>query len=433
MPDFIPYNTARRFGGVPPGYLEEENELLPLDEAEIPLGGRPAPPQVPAELRRILGGAARPSGDPYEVAEASRKGDAYVEAVKGKPERPQAKWWQKLAAAGLGAAAGYSNASERGRPIDVSGATEEILAPGYGRKLEDWKGKVQAAGVERDTANANRDAWWKNRKNEADISQSEAQAEQARQHGAYWANKADDERNQWKVDSKGNMYNTVTGERKNLPPTMAEKQAELQNMKDADGNPLFSTEDVKVLLSGGKLGEPKPEKPRNLVNVAPGHTVYDPETGKPVFSAPDRPDKDGRPMTRGQSAMIERRKNDLLMKAEAKARQRVKGDPVKGIEPEPSDAVYAELEEEKQRIQNAYEGEIAAATGGDPGHFEYPEPAAPKPAQPSTGGRGPKPPATAQSKPPQDVLDRLEPGEHTFRNGQTIRKHPDGRIEFVTK
>jgi hypothetical protein len=99
-------------------------------------------------------------------------------------------------------------------------------------------------------------------------------------------------------------------------------------------------------------------------------------------------------MTAGQKSAIETRKNGLLMKAEARAQSRVKGDPVKGIEPEPSEVVFAELEEEKQRIQNAYEGEIAAATGGDPGHFEYPEPA-PKPPtpKPSTGGRGPQAPA----------------------------------------
>lgn len=405
-------------------YLQDEDErLYPLDEEEdedgLPRQGT-LPQSVPPQLRRVIGldQPTHPPGNPAEVQRAIDADARVVDTIKAKPERAPAKWWQKLAAAGLGAAAGYSNASGRGRPIDVSGATQEILAPGYKRKLDDWRGKVNEAGAEREVANQGRDAWWKNRKMQSEEDLQAAQADLARKHGDYWENRSEMEQNQWKVNSKGQLYNTVTGEIKNPAPTLKDRMKEAQEAG-------LSEEEAKVYAIGGKLGEPKPERTRNPINVAPGHTVIDPDTGKPIYTAPGRPDREpgDRSMTPGQKAMIERRKNDALMKGERMAKLRVKGDPVKGIEPEDPASVYAEWEEEKQRIQNAYEGEIAAATGGDPGHFDYPEQAPKAKAEPpkSTGGRGgPKPTAQAANNPQEGtVIRNPKTGERmVLKNGQ---------------
>jgi hypothetical protein len=63
-----------------------------------------------------------------------------------RPPEPQPKWWQRLAAGAVGGLAGYANSSGRMRhPIDVSGATQEILAPGHRRRLQDWMGQVETA------------------------------------------------------------------------------------------------------------------------------------------------------------------------------------------------------------------------------------------------------------------------------------------------
>jgi hypothetical protein len=412
-------------------YLQDE-ELFPLEEEEDD-----EPPQVnaplPPQMRRVFGldQPTRAPGVPFEVQQAADKNKAYADEFGRRPEKPAPKWWQKLGAAGVAFGAGYANAGGRTRPIDARGATEEILAPGYGRKLDEWKGRVQKAGVERDVANANRDAWWKNRKSESDIAQSEAQAEQARQHGKYWENRAEMEQNQWKVNARGQLYNTVTGEIKNPAPTLAER---IKEAKDAG----LDADEAKVYATGGKLGEPKPSKnPTNPQEVLLNPGQYTPDQVKKaqeIFNAQHREPRDPnapRPMTPSLKAAIENRKNQALAEAEAKARLRVKGDPAKGTLPEPADEVYAELEGEKQRIQNAYEGEIGAATGDDPGHFSYPAPT-PKPAapKPSTGGRGPRP-ETAQASPPAAVLDGLTPGEHTFRNGQVWRKNADGSTTRV--
>jgi hypothetical protein len=94
------------------------------------------------------------------------------------PVLPEPKWWQRLAGAGAGAAAGYSNAAGRTRnPIDLNELSQNILAPGYGQKLAEWKSRVAPLQQAAETETARNQAWWKNAGTAADIAYKKAHAD----------------------------------------------------------------------------------------------------------------------------------------------------------------------------------------------------------------------------------------------------------------
>lgn len=176
------------------------------------------------------------------------------------PVRPEPKWWQRAAAAGAGALAGYSNAAGRTRnPIDIQSMGNNILAPGYQSKLESWRSRVAPAQAELELAGQQQTAQQKADENKARIAQQEAQTKMESQHGAYWQSRSEQERNQWKIDPKtGSLYNTITGAVSSRPPTTQDRYDTAIALK-------ATPDEAKYYALNGKLPAPAKEAaPRNL-------------------------------------------------------------------------------------------------------------------------------------------------------------------------
>ena len=198
------------------------------------------------------------------------------------------------------------------------------------------------------------------------------------------------------------------------------------------------------------------------------------QANKPDPNAP-------KPMATGQKIQIEQRKATALAMAEKNAQTRLaKIASTPNLAPnspmaaalggaDTKEAVYADLAKAKQDAQDAYEAEIAAATGNAPGHFAYsaaqgappPPPqgaatgAPPPPPQQTGGGRGspaappnpamtpatpPAPAMTAAAKPapapvapgPRAALPVA--GQVKYLRGQAVKitkVFPDGSVDYV--
>ena len=95
----------------------------------------------------------------------------------GKPIQP--KWWQRAAAMGAGALAGYSNAAGRTRtPINIEAMGEKILHPTYQTRLQDWQGQVQPLEAQAQIEGEKQKAAWEG------LSKA-AQADYYRAHADY--------------------------------------------------------------------------------------------------------------------------------------------------------------------------------------------------------------------------------------------------------
>lgn len=150
------------------------------------------------------------------------KTEAQIEAKQ--PIRPVPNWLQRLAATGIGAAAGYSNAARRAAPIDIAKTTEGILYPGYEAKLAAWQSKVSAAKQQVENQGQQVSAEYAGQKIQSETQLKQAQSYQAMQHGEYWLQRSQQERNQWKIDPKsGALYNTISGQRVDAPPTALDR------------------------------------------------------------------------------------------------------------------------------------------------------------------------------------------------------------------
>ena len=70
--------------------------------------------------------------------------DAYEKGLAERPALEKPKWWQHALSGVIGGMAGWSNAASRtARPIDATGAQEEIEHPGYKGKLAEWQSRVE--------------------------------------------------------------------------------------------------------------------------------------------------------------------------------------------------------------------------------------------------------------------------------------------------
>jgi len=138
----------------------------------------------------------------------------------GYPVRPTPKWYERIAAAGLGAAAGYSNAARRAAPIDINKATEPLLYPGYDSKLAAWQSRVIPLEKAAEISGQQVMAQYAGQKAQSEVALRQAQTQAAIDHGTYWLKRSDQEKNQWKIDpSTGGLWNTITGQRTEAPST----------------------------------------------------------------------------------------------------------------------------------------------------------------------------------------------------------------------
>jgi hypothetical protein len=128
-PQLVPQQQAAPYGGPIPdqfdGYLGPETE-----QGYVAAEYQPEVPVAPM---------ATPVAPDVTISQ-----DKLFKALEDRPQRTKPKWWQSLGAAALGGAAGWSNAAGRTRkPIEVDESVDEILNPGYARKLTDWTSRVK--------------------------------------------------------------------------------------------------------------------------------------------------------------------------------------------------------------------------------------------------------------------------------------------------
>jgi hypothetical protein len=126
---------------------------------------------------------------------------------------------------------------------------------------------------------------------------------------------------------------------------------------------------------GGKVDIPVPLPPKlntpgRPMVVSPGATVIDPATGRPIYTAPNRPpvgsSGGGGRVPPTAFVSVENKKTASLLEAKRNA------DKTLIDYPEKAEQVYANLRQEYQQIQNNYEAGVKAL-GGSVEHYEYPD------------------------------------------------------------
>ena len=414
-PDYLPDD-----GGVPADDSYQANladqDLAAMD-AERPQGIiPPAAPDTPlpdaapdySPLPDFLGPPVPSKPSPQGISPAySSDLDAYKAMIAKQPVETQPKWWQRALGAAAGFGAGYSNAASRTKhPIDVDEMEQNILHPGYQSKLAEWQSRVAPLKEAADIEAQRQGAAMKAEQMGSTTALQGAQADRARA----LAQMADRRyQGQWKTDPRnGDLVNNVTAERipaPDTPQSRLEYGQQLVKLGVMDPASLQYYV-VNKTLPPPKAMEPTPPKQPNEWSVYLDAAGGDPNKARQLYAndqarfravAPDiaADARNNRGVTPAQSSGIEARKNTRLQQAEAAARKAI------ATGTEQKDAMAA-LEQTKQQIQNDYEGEIAAATGNAPGHFEYgAQPAAPVAAG---GGRG-APTASA----PAPVIRKYNP------------------------
>jgi hypothetical protein len=258
-------------------YLQEEDELTPLDEeprrrlvgprrpfdpparALPPRRVIPDAPDAPMAVERepspdflrIIGRPQRAS----ELGTAPPQRDldaALASEAKLKGERPVeggSKWWQKLAAAGVGGLAGAVNSGGRTQ-VDPSGAVDVIHGgPQKRQRLSDWMGKVEGAEAKSEAAKGTLDSWMKGRTQDRQDEMADAQIEHFRGQA---------ERDRAAAEAAGRPKPQI------IPPG--------STVLGPDGKVIFTA----------------PDRSAGRTTVAPGSTVIGPD-GKPIYTAPAKP------------------------------------------------------------------------------------------------------------------------------------------------
>lgn len=158
---------------------DDETDLLPplTDEEQAQLAGL-----RPPGLRASPGPMPSAPRSTVQPPPITGPANARLQEVLGeRPVLTQPKWWQRLAGAAAGGAAGYSNASGRMRnPIDIDQLTQNILAPGYNSKLAEWQSRVAPLEQQAQLETAKNQAWWKNASEQANIAEKGAKADYER-------------------------------------------------------------------------------------------------------------------------------------------------------------------------------------------------------------------------------------------------------------
>lgn len=177
-------------------YLDEEEELAPLDETpeerakrlgvvppSLPAftpgdGPSTSGPNVPAPdgADFLSDTPSRPPGKIPVVENAEAKRNAVTAAVASKEKDANPKWWQRALAGAVGFGTGYSNAEGKANHIDAAPAVDAIMGGPQNRKrLADWNQRVAVAQADSDAANKTESDWWKNRAATADEQRKLAQ------------------------------------------------------------------------------------------------------------------------------------------------------------------------------------------------------------------------------------------------------------------
>jgi hypothetical protein len=237
----------------------------------LPLGAFPdtrqmtvAPPAPDSWWKRIFGGQQQaPDAGPTQPG-VSGAADALEALVKQRPVQGAPSWWQRVAAAGLGAAEGYSNAAGRIRhPIDIAASTQSILHPGYADKLAAWQSRVMPAQAALELESQKLAAQEK-------AEQISAQAEERLAHAQQRMNLADPNYGKERIDP--------AWAKANAPEVAPNKQGEywvdkqtLREMQSEGRKPIIIPADATAVIGGQvykggpRSFAPRPDPtPRNL-------------------------------------------------------------------------------------------------------------------------------------------------------------------------
>lgn len=310
------------------GFVQDE-DLLPPDAPDSPgalprwwdvlaakraaatpptvLADAPTPANIPQDTAPIDGAVApTPSAVPGRipvVADREDKADALANAVAAKPKEQQPKWWQRLAAAGVGAAAGYANAEGKLRhPVDASGAIDAIYdVPGQQRRLSDWQTQVGGAQAAADAAKTKEEGWWKNRQlanadtaQEANTEHTKAQTGLVKQQMATMAEEGKRAPKGNFIAVGGGLFNAETGEwvkqpidKTNLFEVDPEKAKMLGVQPTQDGKYYLPKEAMGQYIAGQLKPAPAP-KDVNAVQLAiraAGGDPSNPDSITPAIAA----------------------------------------------------------------------------------------------------------------------------------------------------
>lgn len=251
------------------------------------LADAPTPANIPQDTAPIQGVLPEsPTSAPGKapvVAEREQSADALAKIIGQKPKAEQPKWWQRLAAAGVGAAAGYANAEGKLRhPVDASGAIDAIYdVPGQQRRLSDWQTQVGGAQAAADAAKTKEEGWWKNRQLASSEAAQEANAEHTRAQTGLVKQQAETLAQEGKRAPKGNfltvgggLFNAETGEWVKQPVDktgLVEIEAERGQMlgvKPMPDGKFYLPKEAMSQYVGGQMKPPPPPKDIDHVKLA---------------------------------------------------------------------------------------------------------------------------------------------------------------------
>lgn len=127
----VAQDLAKRGAGL--NYGPKTPTPSPASVAAQPKGYEP-PPQM-TKYSQALTGRLDDQGQPVPYDPK--------DITTGPPQMKEPKWWQRALAIGAGGAAGFANAMGKRAPaIDVGSMGENILHPGYGEQMAEWKQRV---------------------------------------------------------------------------------------------------------------------------------------------------------------------------------------------------------------------------------------------------------------------------------------------------
>jgi microcystin-dependent protein len=127
----VAQDLAKRGAGL--NYGPKTPTPSPASVAAQPKGYEP-PPQM-TKYSQALTGRLDDQGQPVPYDPK--------DITTGPPQMKEPKWWQRALAIGAGGAAGFANAMGKRAPaIDVGSMGENILHPGYGEQMSEWKQRV---------------------------------------------------------------------------------------------------------------------------------------------------------------------------------------------------------------------------------------------------------------------------------------------------
>ncbi len=259
--------------------IDEEN----LPQPGVQVGPPPQGPGQPAPQVR--------QADP-------RQGQSldWLERLVGQaPVKTQPNWLQRLGAAAVGAGEGWSNAASRTKhPLDIGATVDAIEHPGYKSKFEEWQSRVAPTKEIVDIEGMRAGADLKQREEARKEALEGAQADYYKAHGNYM-NGLGRQPNQWRMDPKtGALVNMQTGERKDpaMSPADRFKAAKAIDPSMSDDKAQYYALNGNLQGYGGTLANP----PKAGIVLAPGAALVDPDTKQPIYTNPNRPQREVDPV-----------------------------------------------------------------------------------------------------------------------------------------